>query len=97
MLPLDNAYKRGFPDTSGNMTPNCFFLDNEIETILVHISIYKNGIRKQIPREDEKRGPRRNARLPKKHLFHSRPKALRATFKRYKMSKSLTLETLVSL
>ena len=40
--------------------------------------------------------PRRNSRLPKKHLFHSRPEALWTTFRLYKNSKSQTLETLVS-
>ena len=43
------------------------------------------------------KGPRRNSKLPKKHLFHSRPEVLRTTFRLYKNSKSQTLETLVSL
>ena len=63
---------------------------------LVQILIYKNGIIKRILREDKKNGPRRNSRLPKKRLY-SRPEVLRTTFKRYKISKSQTLETLVLL
>ena len=36
------------------MTPNCLWLDNLSETILVQILIYKNEIGKKILREDEK-------------------------------------------
>ena len=79
------------------MTPNCLLLDNQSETVLVQILIYKNGIIELILREGKKKGPRRNSRLPKKHLFHSRPEVLRTTFRRYKISKSQTLETLVLL
>ena len=56
-----------------------------------------NGIIKRILREDKKKGPRRNSRLPKKHLFHSRPKVLWTTFRHYKISKSQTLEMLLLL
>ena len=57
----------------------------------------KKGIIKRFLREDKKNGPRRNSRLPKKYLFHSRPEVLRTTFRRYKISKSQILETLVLL
>ena len=77
------------------MTPNCLLLDNHQKPFLVQILIYKNGIIKRILREDKKKGPRRNSRLPKKHLFHSTPEVLRTTFRCYKISKSRTLETLV--
>ena len=66
------------------------------KSFLVQILIYKNGVIKQILREDKKKGPRRNSRLPK-YLFYSRPEVLRTTFRRYKISKSQTLETLVLL
>ena len=72
-------------------------LDNQSETILVQILVYKNGIIKRILREDKKKGPRRNSRLLKNHLFPSRPEVVRKTFSRYKISKSQTLETLVLL
>ena len=66
---------------------------------LVQNLIYKIGIIKRIHREDEEKCPRRNSRLPKKHLFQEwkRPEVLRKTFRRYKISKAQNLETLVLL
>ena len=40
--------------TNGNMTPNCLLLNNQSETFLVQILIYKNRILNRIIREDEK-------------------------------------------
>ena len=37
------------------MTPNCLLLDNQSETFLVQILIYKNRMVKRIIREDEER------------------------------------------
>ena len=37
------------------MTPNFLLLDNQSETFLVHILIYRNRIVKRIIREDEER------------------------------------------
>ena len=48
----------------------------------------KETLYQVIPRVDKKKGPRRISRLPKKHLFHSRPEVLRTTFRHYKISKS---------
>ena len=55
---------------------------------LVQILIYKNATIKRILREDEKKVPRRNSRLSKKHPFHSRPEVLWTTVRRYKISVS---------
>ena len=64
---------------------------------LIQILIYKKWDKKTNPQRGWEKGPRRNSRLPKKHLFYSRPETLRTTFKHYKNSQSQTLETLVSL
>ena len=56
-FPIPELKKR-FPYnrlTNGIMTPNCLLLDNQSETFLVQILIYKNRIVKRIIREDEKR------------------------------------------
>ena len=47
----------------------------------------KKVIIKRIIGEDKTKGPRRNLKLPEKHLFHSRPEVLRTTFRRNKISK----------
>ena len=37
------------------MIPNCLFLENQSETFLIQILIYKNRMVKRIIREDKKR------------------------------------------
>ena len=53
--------------TNVNMTPNCLGqpIGNHFSSRYRSI---KNGIIQRIHREDKKKGPRRNSRLPKKHL-----------------------------
>ncbi len=41
--------------TNGNMTPDCILLDNQSETFLIQILIYKNRMLKRVIRENKKR------------------------------------------
>ena len=61
---------------------------------LVQILIYENGIRKQILREDEKKGQEETQDC---QSISSRPEPIQTTFRHYKNLKSQTLETLVLL
>ena len=98
LLPLVKSSKKGFPYTCkiyswtrigwpiGTWLLSVSWWTTHQKPFLVRILINKNGITKRILREDKKKGSRKNSRLPKKHLFYSRPEVPRTTLRRYKIS-----------
>ena len=67
-----------------------YWITNQ-KSFLVQILIYKNGIRKQILREDEKRDQEETQDCQRSISSILDPKELRTTFRRHKNLKSQTL------
>ena len=100
LFPLVKASKRFFPYTCkiyswtrigwpmGIWLLVVSYWKTNQKPFLLSILISKKWDRETNPQRGWEKGPRRNSRLPKKHLFHSRPEELPTTFRHYKNSKS---------